>query len=116
MDLCNVANAFVQTDNRRLVLGGSDLSGRICDLPQEVCPANGTYRKNCDLVVNDHGKEIMDICRTFSCHVISNLSMQGKVFDGDFTFRKGARKSQNDIIHPCLTDPRKARLLRGERY
>ena len=98
MDFCNVANSFVPIDNKRLVLGGGDLNGRFGDMPRTVCPTNGIYRDNCDPVVNDHGKEIISICKTFSCHVINNLNVPGKVFDGDFTFRKGPRKSQNDTI------------------
>ena len=98
MDFCNVANAFVPINSKRLVLGGGDLNGRFGDLPRTVCPPNGLYRDNCDVVVNDHGKEIINICKTFSCHVINNLDIPGKVFDGDFTFKKGPRKSQNDTI------------------
>ena len=98
MDFCNVANEFVPIDDKHLVFGGGDLNGRYGDLPRTICPPNGMYRDNCDLIVNDHGKEIINICKTFSCHVINNLNFPGKVFDGDFTFKKGPRMSQNDTI------------------
>ena len=74
------------------------MNGRISDLPVTLPLINGSYRHNCDVTTNDHGKEIMNICRSFSCFPVNNLDMGQKHFDGDFTFRKGDRKSQNDIV------------------
>ena len=76
MDFCNIANAFVPIDNPKIVLGGGDLNGRIGDLARTVSPSNGSYRDNCDEVVNDHGKEIINICQTFSCYVLNNLNIR----------------------------------------
>ena len=98
VDFCNVANAFVPTNSKCTIFGGGDLNGRVGDVPQTAPPPNGMYRSNCDTVVNEHGKEIMNICESFSCYVINNLNIRRKHFDGEFTFRKGNRKSQNDII------------------
>ena len=95
-DFANVANAFANNSNP--VFGGGDLNSRVGDLPNEQEPIGGHYRKNCDTYVNEHGKEVMNICHSFSCYVVNNLQLRKKLFDGDFTFRKGGRKAQNDII------------------
>ena len=97
MDFSYIANAFVpQID--AITFGGGDMNGRVGDLPQSRPPPNGTYRSNCDNQVNEHGKEIMNICNSFGCHVLNNLSIGGKVFDGNFTFQKGTRTAQNDLL------------------
>ena len=93
-----VANAFVPTDNDKVVFGGGDMNGRVGDLPQQKAPLPGFYRPNCDVAVNDHGSEIIDICNNFGCFVVNNLSIGPKVYDGNFTFQKGTRKAQNDLL------------------
>ena len=98
MDFTNVANTFYSSDEGSIIFGGGDLNGRVGDVPQTITPFGGLYRKNCDHVLNEHGREIIRICESFSCYVINNLNIHGKQFEGDFTFRKGNRTSQNDII------------------
>ena len=94
----HIANAFVPTDNGKVVFGGGDMNGRVGDLPQQNAPLPGFYRPNCDVTVNDHGNEIMNICKTFGCFVVNNLNSGAKVYDGNFTFQKGMRKAQNDLL------------------
>ncbi len=80
-----VANAFVPIDNKCVVFGGGDLNSRVGDLPQTKPPTNFTYTSNCDDYVNEHGKEVMNICNSFSCYVLNNLHSPSKHFPGDFT-------------------------------
>ena len=61
------------------------------------------YLPNVDKIVNDSGKEILKICRSFRCFIVNNLQFQNKNFESDFTFYKGNRKSQNDIILANMT-------------
>ena len=97
-EFCNVANAFMSSEDNFMVLGGGDLNSRVGDVDTSLTPYSGTYKANCDQIVNGHGTEIMNICRSFSCYVVNNLSLGDKKFDGDFTFSKGGRKAQNDIV------------------
>ena len=97
LDFSNVANAFVPA-RETIIFGGGDLNGRVGDIPRLSPPANGCYRTNCDGHVNEHGREIMNICNSFGCYVVNNLNMGGKTFDGNFTFRKGTRCAQNDVV------------------
>ena len=87
-EFSHVANAFVPTDDRHIVFGGGDLNGRVGDMPKELPLVNGSYRYNCDRTTNDHGREILNVCRCFSCFPVNNLDTRQKHFDGDFTFRK----------------------------
>ena len=73
------------------------MNGRVGDRPANE--SNGmVYLPNVDVVVNDHGKEILKICRSFKCFIINNLKFNGKNFKSDFTFYRGNRKSQNDLL------------------
>ena len=97
LDFSNVANAFVPA-RESIIFGGGDLNGRVGDIPRLSPPVNGCYHTNCDGHVNEHGREIMNICDSFGCYVVNNLNMGGKTFDGNFTFRKGSRCAQNDVV------------------
>ena len=57
-----------------------------------------SYRDNPDKVTNSHGKEMIKICKAFKFVFVNNLSKGDLKFDGDFTFHKGDRRSQNDIL------------------
>ena len=98
LDFSNVANAFVPASNEIIIFGGGDLNRRVGDTPQLRAPTNGIYRTNCDDQVNEHGREIMNICNSFGCYVVNNLNIGGKIFDGNFTFQKGTRRAQNDVL------------------
>ena len=74
-EFSHVANAFTPLDNECLVFGGGDLNGRVGDLQISSPPNNGRYRSNCDQIVNGHGKEIVGICRSFSCYIVNNLAI-----------------------------------------
>ena len=97
LEFSYVANAFSPVSDA-IVFGGGDLNGRVGNMAQERPPMNGTYRTNCDEIINEHGKEIINICSSFDCYIVNNLNFAGKAFDGNFTFQKGSRKAQNDIL------------------
>ena len=101
-DFSNVANVFTSMNENCVVLGGGDMNGRVADIKTKL-PAGMVYRPNVDSVMNDHGKEIIKICKSFKCFIVNNLNFNGKIFDGDFTFYKGGRKSQNDILLSNMT-------------
>ena len=63
--------------------------------------AGSKYSKNCDLVTNSHGKTLKNICKSYKCYILNNLTLPDKQFDGKFTFRKGERKSQVDV---CISN------------
>ena len=97
-DMCDVANMFVPKDHNRMVLGGGDLNGRVGEVKMSMPLKGMNYLPNVDTIVNDSGKEILKICRSFRCFIVNNLQFQKKKFKSDFTFYKGNRKSQNDLI------------------
>ena len=97
LDFSHLANAFFPV-RETVVFGGGDLNGRVGNTPNLLPPSNGCYRVNCDDTLNDHGKEIVNICKSFDCYVVNNLNYGNKIFDGNFTFQKGNRKAQNDIL------------------
>ena len=70
------------------VVGGGDINSRVGDVTI----------KTPDQIVNSHGLEVIKICETFKCLILNNMSTDNKNFDGKFTFHKGDRKSQNDIV------------------
>ncbi len=92
-----VANVFLPKDSDRIVFGGGDLNSRVGDISQKL-PINCSYRPNVDTTVNEYGKLIHAICQSFSCFVLNNMDIGEKHLEGKFTFNKGGRKSQNDII------------------
>ena len=93
----NVANRFSPKDSTRVIWGGGDLNARVGDIKQKL-PTQCSYRKNADEYVNDSGRTLISICSSFKCFVINNMNIGSTVCDGGFTFQKGGRKSQNDII------------------
>ena len=96
-DFSKIANMLVPTNHDRVVLGGGDLNGRVGDVKMPL-PNTMKYLRNVDKVVNDHGKEILKICKSFKTYILNNLIFNGKIFSGDFTFKRGDSKSQNDLI------------------
>ena len=97
-DISAVANMFVPKDHDHVVFGGGDLNGRVGDVKMNAPSKNIKYLPNVDTIVNDCGKEILKMCRSFRCFIVNNLQFQNKIFESNFTFYKGNRKSQNDII------------------
>ena len=96
-DFSKVANMFVPVNQNRVILGGGDMNGRVGDVKMNL-PNSMSYLPNVDGVLNDHGKEITKICRSFKCFIVNNMKFKQKIFKSDFTFHKGDRKSQNDLL------------------
>ena len=71
---------------------------RIGNLINETRLSQGKYRCNPDLDINSNGKSLVDICKSFPCYPVNNLTYKDKNFDGKFTFYGGNGKSQNDIV------------------
>ena len=93
-----VANQFLLEDNNeKIVIGGGDINCRIGNLFQKL-KRNYVYRDNPDTETNSHGTFLADICNSLKCFPLNNLTYKNKVFDGKFTYYKGDKKSQNDII------------------
>lgn len=93
----NVANQFSPKDSKHVTIGGGDINARVGDIQQKL-PGNCSYKKNIDEFVNESGRTIRSICSSYKCFVINNLNIGAVKCDGDFTFDKGGRKSQNDLI------------------
>ena len=102
-DTCftGIPNAFLHNDDSRVILGGGDFNCRVGDINQKIPILGASYRPNVDAEVNVHGKMLRNICRSYNCYVLNNLSINNLQFDGDFTFFRGQRMSQNDL---CLTN------------
>ena len=103
-EFSKVANMFSPKDSEKLIIGGGGgggggggLNARVGNISQKL-PANCSYRKNIDNVINDHGKILRDICSSFNCYVLNNMNIGDLILDGHFTFQKGDRKSQNDLV------------------
>ena len=96
-----VPNIFQNDDGSRVIIGGGDMNSRVGNISQSLPLLGARYRPNVDQVVNSHGKMLKKICNSYKCYVLNNLNVGCKEFDGDFTFFKGDRKSQNDL---CLSN------------
>ena len=92
-----VANQFCPKNVKWVVIGGGDLNARVGDIKQKL-PSYCSYRQNEDECVNESGITLRSICASYNCFVINNMSIGAVVCDGDFTFEKGGRRSQNDLI------------------
>ena len=92
-----IANEYEPESKDIVVLTGGDINSRIGNLIQPPTKCS-IYRDNPDKQVNSHGKFVADICNSFKCYPLNNLTYRGKEFDGKCTFFKGDRKSQNDIV------------------
>ena len=90
-----LADSFVTKEDNQIIFGGGDLNYRIGNSMRQ--PPSGKYKENPDKVVNSHGRFLIDICKTFHCYPLNNLTFNGKSFDDKFTFYKSNRKSQNDM-------------------
>ena len=95
--LYGIPNFLTPVDTDKIVIGGGDLNSRIgsYSIPP---PSSGEYRDNPDSEKNSNGRQLSLILKSFHAYTLNNLTNMNKVFDGDFTFHKADRKSQNDII------------------
>ena len=89
-DFSNIANMFVPASLDRIVFGGGDLNGRVGNIKYSI-PEYMDYLPNVDTVVNDHGKEIIKICRTFKTFVLNNLKINEKRIESCFTYQKAKK-------------------------
>ena len=85
-------------DKKNVLMGGGDLNARVGDVVLKLPKRKYFYRPNPDTVVNSHGIEITRICKSYNCILLNNLTKDETELDGKFTFHKGNRSSQNDVI------------------
>ena len=97
-DFSNIANVFVPINQDRIILGGGDMNGRVGDVKYTLPAGYMSYLPNIDGIENEHGKEIIKICRTFKAFIVNNMKFKEKIFRSYFTYQKGEKKSQNDLI------------------
>ena len=81
-----------------MIIGGGDLNRHVGDMILNKPHGDMKYKKNIDIIINSHVREIRRICRSFSCFVVNNLQIGSRELDGGFTYYKHNRKSQNDIL------------------
>ena len=62
-DFSDVANMFVPVSDR-IVVGGGDMNGRVGDVSYRLPSKSMKYVPNVDQVVNNHGNEIIKICKS----------------------------------------------------
>ena len=77
------------------------MNSRVGERVQMPPGVNGIYRANPDTFTNSHGKILKSICKNSNCVLLNNLEYNTKIFDGDYTFEKAGKKSQNDF---CITN------------
>ena len=76
---------------------GGDFNSRIGNM--EDLRNNWTYFPNCDTTVNNYGKTyFIDLCRTCKINPVNNLKYKGKYLKGDFTYIKGRKASQINLL------------------
>ena len=92
-----IANEYEPESKNIVVLSGGDINSRIGNLIQPPSKFS-RYRDNPDKLINSHGKFVAEICNSFKCFPVNNLTYKEKDFDGKFTFYKGDKRSQNDIV------------------
>ena len=56
------------------------------------------YRQNPDVILNNHGRKLINICNLHGFHIVNGLDSE---CDTKFTCFKGKLRSQNDI---CVTN------------
>ena len=92
-----IVNQFLPLKQNLVVLGAGDINCRIVNAVRKPSP-DSNYRDNPDKEINSHDKFLVEISKSFKCFPLNNLTYKDKVFDGKYTFHKGNKKSQNDII------------------
>ena len=93
----SLANEFEPAEKDLVIFTGGDLNSRIGNLVKKPIP-NSDYRCNPDDTINSNGRFLADICHTFKCFPLNNMNYKHKHFDGTFTYYKGDKKSQNDVV------------------
>ena len=98
VDFSLLANNFTPIGNDHIVIGGDDVNSRVGNKYLNIPFPGSSYKHNVDDVTNSHGSELRKLCRSYDCYVVNNLTVGDKGFSSGYTFYKGDRKSQNDII------------------
>ena len=79
---------------KQVVLCG-DFNARVGNLEE----LNGlTYSNNPDTEINEHGKSLVDLCKSNNMIPLNMLKVGNKAFVGGYTFSRGNHKSQLDWI------------------
>ena len=83
---------ITQTNEENLMIIGDEN----CRLGSLGNLNNHSYTNNPDVLVNSHGKKVINICHDYKLYPVNHLVNNNKVFDGGFTFSREDRKSQID--------------------
>lgn len=97
-DFSKLANKFTPIGNEQTVIGGGDINCRVGNGRLNLPEPGALYKHNVDEVINSHGRMLRKLCYSFKCFIVNNLVYAGKDFSSSYTFYKGNRKSQNDIL------------------
>ena len=85
----DILETFTKNENDIILCG--DMNARLGELDEVH---SFKYQSNPDTEVNQHGKKLLKICK--SNHLLPINMLEIKSFPGDFTFKRGNLKSQND--------------------
>ena len=92
-DHFDILDVYSSTDSNVIICG--DLNARVGNLKL----LNGlTYKDNPDPETNQHGKALLDLCKSNDIAPLNMLTNNGASFEGGFTFQRHNQKSQNDWI------------------
>ena len=98
-----ISNGFVP------FLGG-DFNARVGDLNSfSDRSIKWRYDTNVDLIVNEHGKSLINLCHLLKILPVNHSKYYNKTFDGRYTYFKSERKSQIDYL---LTNDIGRRLIK----
>ena len=98
-----LSSFFAPKNSNCTFIGGGDYNSRVGEITHVPHLSGSSYRNNPDTVTNSHGKMIKNVCRSCNVYIVNNLTLANKVFDGNFTFFKGDRRSQNDLCISNIT-------------
>ena len=85
----------VYSSAKKHVILCGDLNSRVGHLGE----LNGlTYSDNPDTEVNEHGKSLIEVCKSNKMIPLNMLSMDNKTFVGGYTFNRSNHKSQLDWV------------------
>ena len=94
-DHFDILDIYSSADTDKHVLVCGDLNARVGNLDK----LNGlSYNMNPDTEINQHGKALLDVCKSNLMTPINMLEYDKKSFEGGFTFNRGNQRSQNDWI------------------
>ena len=110
-DICftHIPNTFRSSEKGCVVIGGGDLNSRVGNVTQKLPLLGAKYRPNVDATINSHGRLLRKICNSYECYILNNLNVGNVHCDGDYTFYKGNKRSQNDV---CVSNLKGIQNLR----